>query len=241
VNVKYRIKVDVGKGVHMSVIFEERSSESSVVESVWRMQSDQAGNYISIASSHWSLLLIKDCDEPRIKMFGPETKATPGDFNANAEVLGINFKPGTFMPHLPPGKLVNDNLKLLEASSQSFWLKGSAWQFPTYDDADTFATWLLRDGIVVRDPVVAAVLRGDVPSVSPRSLQYRFLGVTGLTQRTILQIHRAKCAAALLARGVSIPDTVHEAGYCDQPHLTRSLKHLMGQTPAQLVPVSTAK
>jgi hypothetical protein len=225
----------------MSFIFEERLSDSPVVEAVWRMQSEEAGNYISIASSHWSFLLIKDSGKPRLKMFGPETKATPADFLAGAEVLGINFKPGTYMPHLSPGKLVNDNLKLPEASSQAFWLKGSAWQFPDFDCADTFANWLMRDGLLVRDSIVSAVLEGETPDLSPRSLQYRFLGVTGLTQRTILQIERAKRAVALLQQGTSIPDTIHETRYCDQPHLTRSLKHLMGQTPAQIVPVSSPK
>jgi hypothetical protein len=29
-------------------------------------------------------------------------------------------------------------------------------------------------------------------------------------------------------------DTIHEVGYFDQPHLTRSLKYFIGQTPAQL-------
>jgi methylphosphotriester-DNA--protein-cysteine methyltransferase len=39
----------------------------------------------------------------------------------------------------------------------------------------------------------------------------------------------------LLQQGVSILDTVDQAGYFDQPHLTRALKHLMGQTPAQII------
>jgi methylphosphotriester-DNA--protein-cysteine methyltransferase len=37
-----------------------------------------------------------------------------------------------------------------------------------------------------------------------------------------------------LKQGVSILDTVHEAGYFDQAHLTRSLKYLIGQTPAKI-------
>jgi hypothetical protein len=37
-----------------------------------------------------------------------------------------------------------------------------------------------------------------------------------------------------LQQGVSILDTVEQAGYFDQPHLTRSLKYLIGQTPAQI-------
>jgi AraC-like DNA-binding protein len=33
---------------------------------------------------------------------------------------------------------------------------------------------------------------------------------------------------------VSIGDVVYQAGYADQPHLTRSLKRFIGYTPAQL-------
>jgi AraC-like DNA-binding protein len=42
-------------------------------------------------------------------------------------------------------------------------------------------------------------------------------------------------ATHLLQQGVSILDTVEQAGYFDQPHLTRSLKYLIGQTPAQIL------
>jgi len=48
------------------------------------------------------------------------------------------------------------------------------------------------------------------------------------------RIERARHAATLLQRGVSIRDTVHQAGYFDQAHLTRSLRRLIGETPAQL-------
>jgi methylphosphotriester-DNA--protein-cysteine methyltransferase len=65
-------------------------------------------------------------------------------------------------------------------------------------------------------------------------VQYRFLHATGLTNKTIHQITRARQAYDLLWRGVSILDTVAEAGYADQPHLTKSLKRYFGQTPAQI-------
>jgi hypothetical protein len=38
-----------------------------------------------------------------------------------------------------------------------------------------------------------------------------------------------------LKQGVSILDTVYQAGYFDQAHLTRSLKYLIGQTPGQII------
>lgn len=70
--------------------------------------------------------------------------------------------------------------------------------------------------------------------MSLRTVQYRILRSTGLSQRTIRQIERARYAAILLKQGVSILDTVYEAGYSDQPHLTRSLKHFIGHTPAEI-------
>ena len=59
--------------------------------------------------------------------------------------------------------------------------------------------------------------------------------MTGLTPKAIQQIERARQAAARLEQGASILDTVYELGYFDQPHMTKSLKHLIGQTPAQIL------
>jgi hypothetical protein len=41
------------------------------------------------------------------------------------------------------------------------------------------------------------------------------------------------CAAT--GDGVFRLETLWQAGYADQPHLTRSLKRFVGQTPAQIV------
>jgi len=38
-----------------------------------------------------------------------------------------------------------------------------------------------------------------------------------------------------LKEGVAILDAVHQAGYFDQAHLTRSLRRFTGQTPAQII------
>jgi AraC-like DNA-binding protein len=59
-----------------------------------------------------------------------------------------------------------------------------------------------------------------------------------LTQSTIRQIERAKSAMDQLKRGVPILDVVHESGYYDQPHLTRSLKRWFGETPAEIAGLS---
>ena len=139
------------------------------------------------------------------------------------------------MPHIPPGSIVGWNRTLPQAAEHAFWLGGSAWQFPNYDNADTFVDRLVREGLLTNDPTVTAIHQGQPPKMSLRSVQYRFLISTGLSQRTIRQIERARYAATLLKQGVSILDCVYEAGYCDQAHLTRSLKHFIGHTPAEIL------
>ena len=124
---------------------------------------------------------------------------------------------------------------LPEATSTSFWLGGSAWQVPDYDNADTFADWLVREGLLLRESIVGAALQDQPQDLSLSTIQRRFLRAIGVTQSAARQIERARSATLLLQQGVSILDTTFEAGYFDQPHLTRSLKQFIGQTPAQIL------
>jgi methylphosphotriester-DNA--protein-cysteine methyltransferase len=82
---------------------------------------------------------------------------------------------------------------------------------------------------------VETALRGQLDDLSVRTARRHFLRTIGLTQKTVRQIERARYAAVLLRDGMSILDVVYKAGYFDQPHLTRSLKHFIGQTPAQIM------
>jgi AraC-like DNA-binding protein len=136
---------------------------------------------------------------------------------------------------MPSRNLVDATLTLPAASSKSFWLGGSSWQFPDYGNADTFVDWLVREGLLVREPVIGAALQGHLKDLSLRSVQRRFLQAAGVTQSAVRQIERARYATLLLQQGVSILDTIDKAGYFDQPHLTRSLKYFIGQTPAQIL------
>ena len=105
---------------------------------------------------------------------------------------------------------------------------------PNYENAYTFVEMLVRFGMLVREPVVDDALNGRIPDLSLRLVQRRFINATGITHGTVLQIQRARQAAALLEQGVSILDTVERAGYADQPHLTRSMRRFFGLTPAQI-------
>lgn len=226
----------------MDLACEERSSDSPYIDRIWRSRSDQGGAFISMAETHFNLVVSRCQGKLTLTVRGPETHATPAYCPADAEFFGIQFKPGTVIPHLPPETLKDRrDVNLPEASSQSFWLDGSAWQYPDFDNAETFVNWLARDGLLVHDPVVSAVLQGQPLAMSLRTVQRRLLQATGLTSGTVNQIERARYATRLLKEGISILDTVHQAGYADQPHLTRSLKHFVGQTPAQIISKSRRK
>jgi hypothetical protein len=188
-----------------------------------------------VAASRWEMVVTKYGGKTFLTVRGPETVATPAYSPANAEFIGILFKPSAFMPQLP-AQMVMDrrDLGLPEANSKSFWLQGSMWQYPEYENADTFVERLVREGLLVADPAVEEALRGQPPRMSLRTLQRRFLRATGLTQNAFHQIERARRATMFLKEGLSILDTVEQAGYFDQPHLTRSLRHFIGLTPAQI-------
>ncbi|HLZ63596.1 MAG TPA: helix-turn-helix domain-containing protein [Ktedonosporobacter sp.] len=220
----------------MYIIDDERLSDSPFVERVWRAHSEGTDPLLSIAQSHWQIVVTTYHDKMSLTVRGPETKATPlGDCPPDREWFGILFQLGTFLPHLPARNLVNGDLTLPQASRKTVWLSGSTFQFPTYENADTFVGWLVREGLLVCEPVVGAALQGQLKDLSLRTVQRRFVRSTGVTQGTIRQIERARYATLLLKQGVSISETILEAGYFDQAHLTRSMNYFIGQTPAQIL------
>jgi AraC-like DNA-binding protein len=219
----------------MSLVYEIRPSESPLVETIIQGHTVRDGSSIRPAESHWHMVLLKHQGQTKSIVVGPWTTAGIASWQEGADILWIKFGLGTFMPHLPARKFLDVETTLPGASSRSFWLKGSAWQVPDFDHADVFVERLVREELLVRDPVVNAVLRDEARDLSPRTVRHRFLQATGLSKNHIQQIQRAQRAATLLEQGLSIADVVYRAGYADQPHLTRSLKQFVGHTPAQLL------
>jgi hypothetical protein len=213
----------------------DRPSDSPYVERVWRYHSEGRGSFLSIAQYRPELVVTRYQGRVIVTVRGPETRVTRLSYSPDAEWLGIRLTPGAFLPSWPPRELVDGDVNLPAATRDSFWLDGSAWQVPDYENADTFVARLVRAGLLVMDPAVPAALRSELTEASLRTVQRRFRNATGVTRSAARQIERARYATLLLMRGDSIADATHEAGYFDQPHLTRSLKRLIGQTPAELL------
>jgi hypothetical protein len=222
----------------MAFALESRAAASPLVQEIWRARSERAGHFVSIAASHWELVVTRHPSEGvTLTVRGPATVATPLSYSEGGEWCGIRLRLGTSIPLFPAGTLVDRAVTLPAARSHTFWLHGAAWPFPEYEHADAFVDRLVNDGLLVRDPVVADVMRGHLPDLTQRTVQRRFMQATGLTPSTVRQIERARQAMTLLQHGDSILDVVHQVGYCDQPHLTRALKRWLGQTPAQIAAV----
>ncbi|UBU16222.1 helix-turn-helix domain-containing protein [Nonomuraea gerenzanensis] len=218
----------------MGLEVESRPSDSPYVQRVWRSRSDDVGRMISVAAASWDLVFWEHGGQVSAAVQGPETKASPAPVPAHATFFGISFAVGASMPHLPMERLVDGNVPIPDATRRSFHLKGSTWRLPGYDDAEWFVRRLVREEILVLDPVVAAVLGGRPAGVSERTVQRRFVAATGLTRGAVRRIDRARRAAVLLRDGAPAQDVVHRLGYFDQPHLARSLSRYVGRTATQL-------
>lgn len=213
---------------------EDRPSDSLYVHRVWRSRASGVARMTSIATSNWELVFWKHEGRVYAAVRGPETTASSADVPDGSESFGITFAHGTSMPHLPPARLVDSGWESPHVSGARFVLGGEEWLIPGFESAEQFVVRLVREGVVVRDPLVDDVVAGRVPDVGTRSVQRRVAAATGLTQGSIRQIERARQAAVLLGEGVESLEVVNRLGYYDQPHLARSLKRFIGRTATEL-------
>jgi len=218
----------------MGLVFEDRASDSAHIERVWRSRSEGVDEMTSIATGHWTLVVWEEGGSLLAGVQGPESHATRAPVPAGATFFGIRFALGTTLRRLPMERLVDGAVELPDVTERSLWLAGSRWPRPDFDNAEAFVRALVRADVVVRDPVVARVLDGQPVERTARSVRRRFLGATGLTRQTILQIERARRAASMIGDGLPIPTVTHDLGYVDHPHLARSLRRFIGHTATDL-------
>jgi hypothetical protein len=220
----------------MILRFADRASDSPYIERVWRAHSDDGGPFVSVAAGHLELVVTRLADFTMVTVRGPETRATTIDCPPDGEWAAIRFRLGVHMPSLPTRLLLDHrDVHLAVSADGSFELAGSRWPLPDLDNAERYVHELARRGVIARDDVVDAAIGGDGSALTIRSVQRHFRRTTGMTHALFRQIERARRATTLLRAGAPILDTVHEAGYFDQAHLSRSLRVFIGETPASVM------
>ncbi|GGV44059.1 AraC family transcriptional regulator [Streptomyces griseoflavus] len=188
----------------------------------------------SVAGVRWGLVFWERDGRAHAAVTGPETRAGTAPVPEGAIFTGIDFAVGTHLRTVPAPALTDGGIVLPDTSRRTFRLDGARWPTPGPDDAESLVERLVQAGVVVRDPLVAEVLRGHRPAVSGRTVERRFRAATGLTRGGIRQIERARTAAELLAAGAPATDVAAGLGYFDEPHLARALRRYVGRTAGQL-------
>jgi hypothetical protein len=217
----------------MSFEYEDRASSSRFVERIWRTFDTSDGTYLAAADACWDMVFIRSEHGHRALLSGPSSTTQPVPYRAGNRNVGIKFRPGSFLTHVPATAMVDTTEALPMPTDESFVLAGREWPVPTFDTADDFIAELERRGLLSDDPVAMAALRRAPVDGSVRSVQRHVSNATGLSAARIRRIERAREAAERLQRGASILDVTHDLGYADQAHMTRDLKSLTGYTPGQ--------
>ncbi|MCA1429792.1 helix-turn-helix domain-containing protein [Bradyrhizobium yuanmingense] len=219
----------------MLIEFDHRASDSPYVERVWRSRSRRGGSFLSMAEGNIELVVTRLPELLAVTLRGPVTRGTLVECPASGEWLAIRFRLGTYLPEIPTSALIDhQNMQLPVLPNGRFLFSGLSWDIPGYDDAESLVARMARAGVIARSHATDAAIDGDVDWMSRRSVQRHFRRVTGMTFSSHQQIERARRAAVLLVSGSSVLDATSGAGYFDQAHLTRSVRQLIGMTPARL-------
>jgi hypothetical protein len=207
---------------------------SPVVESVTHTTFTTSGSMLMQPDGCWDVAILKSATGTTVLRTGLTTSAVTHHFAEGDEILSIAFKPSSFMSLMPGERMRDEGVVLSNIGRDRFALGSDVLEIPTMETVDSFVEKLLRNGIVEDNTVVASVVSGHPMAMSERTMQRHFLKTTGLTYKAFTQIERAQQALALLQQGRPAADVAFALGYADQPHMIRSLKAIMGQTPKQI-------
>jgi len=200
---------------------------------IWAAECDSATDFSSLATFTTGIGFARIGGFTAVHLRGPATKATPLTCSADSEFFGVDFRLGSYLPMFPPAGLADFQDAVLPIlPSGRILLDGRAWEMPTPDNLDVFVDRLRRAGLLIFDPLIEELRHGR--RIPERTAQSRFVRAAGLSRRKLQLVERAREAARMLRAGVSIGDVVFRAGYHDQPHLTRSLRTVIGHTPGEV-------
>jgi hypothetical protein len=219
----------------MHKIAETRSSDSPFIQSVTRVRYTCDSIDIEPPDGHWAIVAIKHHDQTHILHTGTVSKPVTLRFEKDDKYIGITFKPSAFLPRFPATRLVDTGMSLPKVNKQNFWLGNSAWEIPTFENAESLVDKLVDDGLLAADDIVHAILSEQPKAFSVRSVQRHFLQTTGITLNYFRQIQRAREASGLLQTGSTPVEAAMVTGYYDQAHMTNSLKKIIGKTPTEII------
>lgn len=212
-----------------------RPSDAPAVRAVSQLAGSTAMQFLALPDGSWDLVILKHEGKNQVMLTGLATQAVPVQIAEGDEILNIAFKASSHLQLLSPLFMLNRGIALPVTNNRTFQLGNDQFEIPSFDNAEALINKMVQAGLLVTNEVVEAVLQDRSVAMSSRTLQRQFLRTTGMTHNYFRQITRANQAAKLLASGKSLPQVAYESGYADQSHMTRSLRHIIGRTPGEIV------
>ena len=211
---------------------------AAVVRCLWVREAG-AGEEVLVLPDGCVDVVVRD---GRATVAGPDTGPVESVMPASAVVAGVRFHPGAAEAVLG---VPADVLRDLRVPLEDLW--GAAGRLAgerAGTDPAALAAALARRLARGPDPrvvgaasLLARTSHLPVPAVADavglgeRQLRRAFTAGVGYGPRTFARVMRFRRALELLERGEAPARAAADAGYADQPHMTRELGALAGRTP----------
>lgn len=218
----------------MSARRQARASDSPLVERITQVTYDGPVQEWSTPDGCWDIVVMQRAGRTTVLQTGLISRPVLLANDAGNSYLAISFKPGVFAAKTPGSDMLDRGVVRPLVSARSFAMDNDAFEVPSFENAEGLVDRLVRRGVLVRNELVEGAATGRPRAISPRSMQRHFLATLGMTPKQFSQIQRACRAVDLLGQGTAPATVAAELGYSDQPHLTRSLKTIMGRTPGDI-------
>jgi AraC-like DNA-binding protein len=212
-----------------------------VVRCLW-VRHSEADETVDVLPDGCVDIVVRD---GRASVAGPDTRAAPTCVTAGQTIVGARFHPGAAAAALGvPAVELRDARVPLEAIWGRFAAelaeRGSAGPgdlaavLAERAGADTDRLVLAAATALERNPDTKVRDLSARSGVSERQLRRRCLHALGYGPKTYARIVRFKRMLLLVRAGEPLALAAAEAGYSDQPHMTREAQALGGRSPSAL-------
>ena len=215
----------------MGFTYEEKLSESPLVDFIWRTEDLTDGMYVASADARWDMIFTRSHDgKTRVLLCGPSFKTAQVPYSPGNKHIGICYEPWAIFTDIPITTMLNVTKALPMPSDDTFVMQGVTWKFPTYESIDEFVAEQEKRGLLKADPIIRDILENKPVDMSLRSVQRHFVKTIGMSPRRVRQINSARQAVKLLQQGYTLSEVAYELDYADLPHMTRMLRRFTGYT-----------
>jgi AraC-like DNA-binding protein len=215
----------------MGFIYEEKISQSPLIDFIWRTEDLTDGVYVASADARWDMIFTRSPDgKTKVLLSGPSFKAAQVPYSPGNKHVGICYKPWAIFTDIPITTMLNVTIALPMSSDDTFVMQGITWKMPTYENVDQFVAEQEKRDLLKADPIIRDVLENKPVGMSLRSVQRHFTKTIGMSPRRVRQIDSARKAVKLLQQGRTLSEVAYELDYADLPHMTRMLRRFTGYT-----------